>query len=191
MSTTEIYGFNADGYAEFIGETQNAWRGCMEVWTALEDKYLEPLPPFYEGGGKRSRLHSIMNIEESTQAIWDLADDQRLTDSERITLKSTLDYMVVKSENIESLISAYQAFDTDADCNTTLKEQAEIIEQNKDQYIAFGFNQTSVNSAFWTDDRNTCECEYCEHCKEDYYNLNTESEHFNIFDELNEGEGCD
>lgn len=184
MSTTEIYGFKADGYAEFIGETNNAWRGCMAVWIALEDKYLEPLPPFYEGGAKRSRLHSIMSIEKSTQAIWDLVDDERLTDSERIVLKSTCDYQVIKAENIERVISAYQRFDADANCDTTLKQQAEILDQNKGNYIAFAFNQTSVNSSYWTEDRNTCECEDCESCKENYYNINTESEHVYVFDNL-------
>lgn len=186
VSTTEIYGFKADGYAEFIGETQNAWRGAMAVWTALEEKYLGLLPSSIDANHSYSRLMSVFNTEKDTQAIWDLARDERLTDSERIVLKSTFDYQLFESKDVDKVVSAYKTFDADANCDTTLKEQAEIIEQNKDRYIAFGFNQTSVNSAFWTEDRNTCECEYCEHCKEDYYNINTESDHFYLSVDIDE-----
>ncbi|WP_420229073.1 hypothetical protein ACOBWA_08630 [Psychrobacter sp. ER1] len=40
MSTTEIYGFKADGNAEFIGETQNAFRGAFVVWEHFEKNTL-------------------------------------------------------------------------------------------------------------------------------------------------------
>ena len=183
MSTTEIYGFNADGYAEFIGETQNAFRGAFVVWETLEKKYLEPLPLKNSAGISFTRAVSGEGLDD----LWKLPYTDKISRIEKIVLLSTFDRSIVKSSDVDELINAFNSFDSIFDLcptYTSLVEQAEILEKHKDKYIAFGFNQTSVNSAFWTDDRNTCECEYCEHCKEDYYNLNTESEHFNIFDEL-------
>lgn len=184
MSSTELYGFNADGFAEFIGETQNAFRGAFVVWETLEKKYLEPLPLKNSAGISFTRAVSGEGLDD----LWELPYTDKISKTEKIVLLSTFDRSIVKSSNVDELINAFNSFDSIFDLcatYTSLVEQAEILEKHKNNYIAFGFNQTSVNSAFWTDDRNTCECEYCEHCKEDYYNLNTESEHFNIFDELN------
>ena len=184
MSSTELYGFNAYGFAEFIGETQNAFRGAFVVWETLEKKYLEPLPLKNSAGISFTRAVSGEGLDD----LWELPYTDKISRTEKIVLLSTFDRSIVRSSNIDELINAFNSFDSIFDLcatYTSLVEQAEILEKHKNNYIAFGFNQTSVNSAFWTDDRNTCECEYCEHCKEDYYNLNTESEHFNIFDELN------
>ena len=184
MSSTELYGFNANGFAEFIGETQNAFRGAFVVWETLEKKYLEPLPLKNSAGRSFTRAVSGEGLDD----LWELPYTDKISRTEKIVLLSTFDRSIVRSSNIDELINAFNSFDSIFDLcatYTSLVEQAEILEKHKNNYIAFGFNQTSVNSAFWTDDRNTCECEYCEHCKEDYYNLNTESEHFNIFDELN------
>ncbi len=184
MSSTELYGFNANGFAEFIGETQNAFRGAFVVWETLEKKYLKPLPLKNSAGISFTRAVSGEGLDD----LWELPYTDKISRTEKIVLLSTFDRSIVRSSNIDELINAFNSFDSIFDLcatYTSLVEQAEILEKHKNNYIAFGFNQTSVNSAFWTDDRNTCECEHCEHCKEDYYNLNTESEHFNIFDELN------
>ena len=184
MSSTEIYGFNANGYAEFIGETPNAFRGAFVVWETLEKKYLEPLPLKNTAGISFTRAVCGEGLDD----LWKLPYTDKLSRTEKIVLLSTFDRNIVKSSDVDELISAFNSFDIVFDLPatyTSLAEQAEILENNKNDYIAFGFNQTSVSSAFWIEDRNTCECEYCEHCKEDYYNLNTESQHFDIFDELN------
>lgn len=181
MSTTEIYGFKADGHAEFIGETQNAFRGAFVVWEHFETKYLEPLPPMASG-----KSYSRTVTGEGLDDLWKLPYTDKISREEKIVLLSTFDKNVVRSSELAELISAYRDFDKNFEFATycSLTEQAEILEKHKEDYVAFGFNQTSVNSAFWTEDRSTCECEYCENCKEDCYNINTESEHFYAFDEL-------
>lgn len=188
MSATEIYGFKADGNAEFIGETQNAFRGAFVVWEHFENKHLEPLPPIASG-----KSYSRTVTGESLDDLWALPYTNKITRAEKIVLLSTFDKNVVRNSELAELIDAYRAFDKNFEFETycSLPEQAEILEKHKDKYVAFGFNQTSVNSAFWTEDRNTCECENCENCQEDCYNINTESEHFYVFDELDKENGCE
>lgn len=186
MSTTEIYGFKANGYAEFIGETQNAFRGAFVIWESFEKNHLDPLPPMANG-----KSYSRTVTGEGLDDLWKLPYTDKISREEKIVLLSTFDKNVVRSSELAELINAYRAFDKNFEFETycSLPEQAQILEKHKEQYVAFGFNQTSVNSAFWTEDRNTCECENCDGCQEDYYNINTESEHFYIFDELDKEDG--
>jgi hypothetical protein len=86
-------------------------------------------------------------------------------------------------ENIEKVLKAFRNFDRD-DGETSLKEQADVIsealEKNND-IIAFGWNMTSVNPCVWTSSNYDEEKGECLG-----YNLEKDTKHWFLFDELEE-----
>ena len=82
MSSTELYGFNANGFAEFIGETQNAFRGAFVVWETLEKKYLEPLPLKNSAGISFTRAVSGEGLDD----LWELPYTDKISRTEKIVL---------------------------------------------------------------------------------------------------------
>jgi hypothetical protein len=194
MSYTEIYGFDKKGNAYFQGEVKNACRGAMAVWRILEEKYLPAYRPFFVPvhvpdsmieqflGYKPIRCSEVFD-DNAMKSIWQLVNDNRLKDYEKIVLASTFDYVIIKKENLPKLISAFRKFEG----NTSLKEQADIIEEmmNDENCIAVGFNQTSVNGDTWTN-IGGYDTETDEHLP---YNIFTDNKHWELFEELNkEGE---
>lgn len=138
MSYTEIYRITKAGNTKFEGEIRNAHRGAMAVWTFLEDKYL---PPLIKYGQNFSRV--VCSNDEEIQPLWDLADDTRLTDSERICLLSTFDNVMVLKADIPKLTKAFREFPG----NTSLTEQADLIESiTSKNFEGICWNQTSVNA---------------------------------------------
>ena len=132
MSYTELYAFNKQGTAKFIGETSNSHRSAAAIWYQLGLKYI-----WSDYKGIR---------EDDYQKVWDLIFDTRLT-TEKIVLWTTFDYIVVDKEDIPFVIDAFHAYEGE----TSLKEQAEIFQKAFDsgKYIAFAWNQTSVNGDNW------------------------------------------
>lgn len=147
MSYTEIYGFDKNGDAYYYDSVGNAWRGGMAIWQYLEKKYL---PPYYSKYAhiKTSRCYSMDN--EAMKDIWQLANDERVSEVDKICLLTTFDNVLVKKEDIPKVIEAFRSFDGE----TSLKEQADILEDmaNDDDCIAVGWNQTSVNADTWEND---------------------------------------
>lgn len=182
MSYTEIYAFEKDGNACFYSEVRNAWRGAMAIWRTLEEKYLLSLP-FPSGWSLvnrdrnyYSRTTATITDADAMKEIWDLAKDERLSENERIVLKTTFDYVVVKKEDLPKVIDAFNDFEGE----TSLKEQAEILVKmfNDDDVIAVGWNQTSVNGDTWGNFGGYDEEKY-----EDIpYNILTMDKHWFLFD---------
>ncbi len=195
MSTTEIYGFDEEGYAYFVGETKNAWFGAMAIWGILEKRYLPPYIPDYvkycnwyradmsyeeivrRNGFEPSRTFPTLGKDNPTQEIWDLADNENVSVTDKIVLFTTFDRCLVKKADIPKVIEAFLSFVGE----TSLKEQADILQQAFDDAhcIAVGWNQTSVNSKTWGsygyDEKSD------EHVP---YNCLTQNEHYWLFDEL-------
>lgn len=164
MSYTEIFGFDKDGNAYSAGEVQNAWRGAWSVWTYFEDKYLPLYIPDYikytiwykpnmsneevisKNGFKPTRLNSN---DGSIQEIWNLVDDTSISVNERIVLMTTFDKVLVKKENLQQVINAFNSFPNK---DTSLKQQAQILQTllNDNNCIAVGWNQNSVCADNWT-----------------------------------------
>lgn len=144
MSCTEIFGFDKNGDAYYYDSVENAWRGGMAIWHYLEKKYL---PPYYTKYAhfEISRCHSMDN--EAMKDIWQLANDERVSEVDKICLITTFDNVLVKKEDMPKVIEAFRSFDGE----TSLKEQADILEAmaNDDDCIAVGWNQTSVNADTW------------------------------------------
>jgi hypothetical protein len=139
MSYTEIYRITKAGNTIMAGEIQNSWRGAMAVWNILEDRYL---PPKLVYGMKISRMSSFSPADQ--QEVWDLVNDTRLTESEKIVLQSTFDNVLVLKDDIYKLTKAFREFNG----NTSLPEQADLIEQiaTHKNCWAICWNQTSVNA---------------------------------------------
>jgi len=144
MSSTEIYKFKKNGDAEFIGETKNAHRGAMSVWSHLEKKYLPPVMKF----GKAIPRRFLFLEKESVNDIWALHKTDTISETEKICLLSTFDNAIAQKDGLRDLIKAFREFDGE----TSLKEQADIIEKEFDEdndLLAIGWNQTSVNDDTW------------------------------------------
>lgn len=183
MSYTELFLFNQSGDAEGFADIRNSHRGAMAVWLALERKYLPSLPipayaGFFEMDGKPYDYHSRTmpsNHEDAMKDIWELANDDRLSDAEQIALATTFDRVVVKAENVGRVVTAFREFEGE----TSLKEQADAIEgaMASGTIRAIAWNQTSVNGGAWEADYNEETDDY------DPYNLDTGGNHWFLFDE--------
>jgi hypothetical protein len=159
MSTTGIYGFDKEGNAYLQDETRNSWRGGMAIWNLIEERYLPAYRPSYVPSSipddkietwchyKPIRMADMGN-ENAAHEIWDLADNPKLTDSERIVLFTTFDKCLVKKEDIPMIINAFKEFGGE----TSLPEQAEILAKMyaDDSCIAVGWSQISVCSENWS-----------------------------------------
>ena len=195
MSYTEIYKFKSDGYAEMVDETKNAFRGCMAIWSHLETKYLPKYQPSWARSNDDTNYSRTSNFDSSIKEIWNLYDDERLSPEEKLVLRSTFDNVIVNRENVHYIIDSFRSFDGE----TSLKEQADIIEKllNEDEdFIAIGWNQTSVNVDAWVSmnpilrgSMNESHPYFSEY--EDYddvdpvhlpYNILTQTDHYEIFD---------
>lgn len=158
----------------------------MAIWLILEEKYLPPYRPSYVPssvpdseiehycGYKPSRCTSFN--QTAMKEIWNLVDDERLSECEKIVLASTFDNVIVTKENMPKLISAYREFEGD----TSLKEQSDVIETllQDENCIAVGFNQTSTNGTTWVNRRG-----YDENQNPIPYNILTGDEHWELFND--------
>ncbi len=195
MSYTEIYGFDKDGNAYLQAEIHNSWRGAMAIWGILEERYLPSYIPDYikhanwyspemsfddvvvRNGYKPSRLMSSLGKDDPTQEIWDLADSEKVSVTDKIVLFTTFDKVLVKKEDLSRVIEAFNAFEGE----TSLKEQAAVLQEmlGDENCIAVGWNQTSVNADTWGNYNYDDETgEYAP------YNCLTQDEHYWLFDEL-------
>jgi hypothetical protein len=138
MSYTEIYKFKSDGNPEEFVEVRNAHRGAMAVWDFMEKKYLPPVQFSRMWGSDRAQA----------KLIWDLARNEEIGAKERICMLSTYDDAIVYRKDIPALLEAFRSFPSQC----SLPEQADAIEtlyREDPDFIAIGWNQTSVNGDDW------------------------------------------
>ena len=184
MSHTTIFVFDENGNAEDYEEINNSWRGAMAIWTFLEEKYLPQFRPKYVPEDipdflieefchfKPKRTGSDIS---DMQDIWELVNSPEVDVVDKICLATTFDSMVVRIEEIDRIIEAFQAFQG----NSSLREQADTLERikNEGKFVAIAWNQTSVCEFPWAvydEEEDTCEP----------YNLYKGSKHCFLFDEL-------
>lgn len=183
MSCTEIYTFNQKGKPSLYAEIRNAHRGAMAIWAYMEEKYLPPYMPDWARGTvlsfKPSRCTADAHI---FQEITDLHENPKVSETDKIVLKTTFDMLVVKKEDLPKVINAFIIFGA----KTSLPEQAEILEKimQDSSIIAVGWNQTSVCCDTWMnfggyDKQKNCEIPY---------NLLTMTKHWFLFDNEKCGE---
>ena len=156
MSYTEMFGFNKEGNAYDLADIRNSWRGGMAVWNYLYNKYFgENFPSFTFSGNPFDNLNKVF---------------EDMPEHEQIVLLTTYDYALIKRENFQQVVDAFRKFEGEA----SLKEQADVIEEalTDEDCMAIGWNQTSVNSAFWTGDYDEEIDEYTP------YNINIGDKHW-------------
>jgi hypothetical protein len=177
MSYTEIFKFNSRGKAEDIGEVHNSWRGAMAIWNIIEEKYLPPFfPKWGTPGEKYHRTSCDMGTNTIIREIWDLYNDDRLSNIDNIVLGSTFDNVIVMRKDIPRLLNAFYEFEGE----TSLKEQAEIIGKalaDDPKLMAIGWNQTSVNSDPWVI--------YDKRDRIRPYNIKKDTKHWSLFENIN------
>lgn len=153
MSYVEIYAFDCAGNGHLYGEIKNSWSGAPAVWAYMEEKYLPPFVPdgmtledIQSDSKKTSRLQSINTMNE----IWELVDDPKISEADRIVLFTTLDECLVRKEDIPKVVNAFEEFCASSN-NQNLAKQAEILKKAAadPEVIAVGWNQTSINASTW------------------------------------------
>lgn len=179
MSYTEITFFGKNGKPKFDADIKNAWRGAMAIWDIMDERYLPPYIPDWakdmpDRKSRYSRMISMGGNKHLQQQVWDIWKLPNCTETDRIVMGSTFDWVIVLKKDVPRLLQAFRDFVGE----TSLKEQASIIEDAfKDKtIIAVGWNQTSVCENRW----NTYE--YDE--KKDRsipYNLNKGEKHWSLF----------
>lgn len=178
MSATIIFAFGKDGNIKDSYEISNAFRGAMAVWLELEKRYLPPaiwkFEPEHPTPPNWSRMYGYN--DDQAQEVWNLFSNKDVSLNERICLGTTFDNVLVKKEDIKTVISAFKAFGG----GTSLPEQAKILEvlADDDDCIAVGWGQTNVCGENW-------ECYECDENGEPIcYNCLTGEKHWWLFDEL-------
>lgn len=146
MGRAEIYVARRErGKWNLHAEVKCSILGAWSFWKYLEDKYLPPLTLIPKL--KLSRLTAF--DENGWKEIWDLAEDDRLTPSERLVLMTTFDKMYLLHKDIPPVVNAMREVHEMMNDNTIFKEVSDIlwdIYQNHKDVKAIGFNATSVTS---------------------------------------------
>jgi hypothetical protein len=160
MSTTNIYRLGRDPGE--IGETRNAWRGAMYVWTDVAKRYcgMDRFPMFGSG-------------DEASYRVWHSFKDPRMPQHEKIVLLSTLDNAAAYGRDAKVVAEAFDRYGREHP-NSSLTEQAEILrtaDLQPSDLVAW--LQTSV-SEFWGSTWNE------EKEDNDWYDPATGSKHFDI-----------
>lgn len=131
MSSTEIY-LVSKASCDKAGETRNAWRGAMYVWSDIAKRYfgLDSFPMFDESMMRR---------------IWNAGNEKPLSDAEKIVLASTMDNVVVKVSDKQRLIDAFDEY-AKAHPDSSIGEQSDLIKEHDvgdNEFIAWC--QTTVS----------------------------------------------
>lgn len=111
---------------------------------------------------------SMFDINQMKR-IWKLVDNKSVAQHERIVLFTTLDKCLVRKEELPKVAEAFRKFAG----NTNLKEQADVLDDlyKEEDCIGVGFHQNSISCEQWFE-----------------YNCLSGTEHFWLFDELEESE---
>jgi len=172
MSSTELYRVNSDGDVKWHCDFSNSWRRAILIWDNMAKKYLN------------KSVGSMMcgNMDD----LWELNKRLDIPSAHRIVLMSTYDKCVVHRERIPRLIRAYDDYckeDWDTGNVPLFSLELDKLFLDRD-CTAICWNQTSVNSSIWTvheyendrDDEGTFRP----------YNIFTDTDHWFLFDRLDE-----
>ena len=158
MSRTEMYFVGADGDVGRWMDFHNSWRGAMRVWQTTADE-----------------------LGIAWEETWAITDDLSQSIALRAVMLSTFDNVMVRRENLFRLADYIDEWAKTVDDPGHLLEQAvELREIAKDDDIqAVCWNATSVNySPWWVYETENDEGRA--------YNVDKDSKHWFLFDELKE-----
>jgi hypothetical protein len=176
MSTCSIVTFE-NGKAGKEVEFRNAWGGAAFIWSALFDRYLKN--PAIE-------YHNWLSVSarNNGKELWELADREDLSVCERIVMKSTFDYAIVRRIHFEEFCGHLREFVRmyppvgSALCHLVAwADEIERLIVPVAEIEAVGFYGTSCSDNLWFlpagDD-------------EDYegYDLNNNDKHFEVYESM-------
>lgn len=161
MSFTTLYVARENGDLEAHRDFSNAHRGALLVWFTLAKKY-----------GVENPELMLMN-EAKSKEVWGLAKDPKVSEADRITMKTTFDRVLVLPADFQKVVDALRESYKDMPPHCSINEQADAIEEliGNPTVAAIGWNQTSVCQA-WED--------YYDDTPEDY-NLTRANKHWYMF----------
>ncbi|ENR6356160.1 hypothetical protein ACEWL8_001976 [Listeria monocytogenes] len=133
MSSTNIHVVRANGDVEIYAEVKNSFAGAMHVWNSLNAKY-----DFRD------------NLFTEFKKTFSSFNKGVYEDFENVVLGSTFDNVIVKKEDIQLLITAYEKYIDEFD-GSNLGLQIEIFRQieNEADAIGIAWCQTSVCDDLW------------------------------------------
>ncbi len=184
MSSTTLLVARNDGELHPYASYKNSWHGAMLIWNGFAERYNTPF--------------NLIN-EESMKKLWALAGDAKVPLHDRITLATTYDRFIVYSQDFPRLVASLRETAKWLPAHCHITKQADDIEKIMElnancsdpdlHIIAVGWNQTSVVDVWETGktrkaverDENGQEEEYLQEVP---YNLNTDKEHNNLFEEV-------
>jgi hypothetical protein len=160
MSRTEIYRLGRE--PQEIGLTRNAWRSAMYVWEDIAKRYFD--------------IDGFFFNKDRHNEIWNAWKHHKMPQHEIIVLLSTMDKAVVRGEDRDALVAAFEQYSQEHP-NSSLSEQAQIIKNADIQPGDFiAWRQTSVGEFWgseWSEENEECV----------YYDPNKENEHFDVMAE--------
>lgn len=173
MSYCQIIEF-VNGKAQGGQEFSNSWGGSACIWTCLYDEYLRNPDISYD----------CWLSESGSKRLWDLVNDDRLSDFEKSCLAFTYDYFIVEKKNFKRFCNDLRKFNQKYRFENNGKVCHLInwliyIEHLPPEVEAIGLYGTSVgeNTWFeWDEDKEESEP----------YNLATGEKHVELYSWLKE-----
>lgn len=149
MASTEIYTISKKAKnAKFYAEVPNASRGALYVWLTLENKYLEPKMVTENGEAISrfvlSRFSNLYGDELPMQEVWNLVDDDRLTENEKYVLSYSFDNTYVPYDSLLRVAEALENFEPGT--TETLLGIAKQFRKIYEEYSAKRILGVAVNS---------------------------------------------
>lgn len=131
---TQIYAFDLNSEGFLYAEVENGEEGCFAIWEDLKKKYID-------------QRDEELN-QETVNKVISLMSSDSLEDHERITLATTLDWVVIKKKSLAHFIKAFEEYDL----NENLRKQKEILEFAKEDknILAVAWNQNSKRNFDWS-----------------------------------------
>jgi hypothetical protein len=140
MSCTELFLVPRQGEIQLVAEFRNSHGGAAYVWDKLSEMYLH-----------WQEFEWCKADDQKIKQLWALNHDPRLTLTERITLTTTYDGVMVRRRDLLVVADAFEAFAARHGPGTHLPAQAvELRKMAGDlECYAACWNQTSVNADTW------------------------------------------
>jgi hypothetical protein len=172
MSCTTLYAAFEDGDMKPVHRYSNSYCGAFMIWTYMIDRYLAADKPTGPWLGNEAFL----------QKLWDLVDDLSIPFAERVVLATTFDGVLVRGSEREKIAVCLMAVSRLLPPQNHLDLQFDDIFALPDTARAIGWQQTSVAPSFW------CVSSSLNEYDERPYNIDTDTDHWWLFDEIEQPE---
>lgn len=174
MSVNRMFVIDKSGDVRDGFEYQNAFHGAMLIWLEMGQKY---------GVVNRSNpvaLGAMLLDEDGMKPVWALAKDPKVEFHDRVTMATTFDRAMVKSEHFPQLVDCLRKSAVWLPKHCHVARMADDLESLKES-LGVCWQQTSAAENLWlekvSEDEETGEPEYRR------YNIFKDSNHWSIFDD--------